>query len=487
MDGVRWDSVTWDRLVSVSKPLLRYGGFVASVTTARIVGILLTAATFPFLVRRLGVDTYGLWSYVVAVCAFTGLVANPGLTAYAAQQLAARREAAFETISDVLALRILASGVAAIAVLVVAGFEVRPDVRFLLKLYGIASVLTSALSLDYLLSSLELFHAQSLISITQQSLYAVGIFTLIRSPKDVVWVPVSILASAFLTSLIGWVLLWRAGYRFRLSIAPRRWAVILVPSLHYAASTLMSNLYLRSGQIAVRWYLGEHALGLYAAGARLADVLRNFLSVSQTVLMPRMALRANSGDGLSRLARVAASILVCFGIPLTVGGIITAPVVVPWLLGSQFQQSVHVFQWVSLYMLTAPAATLFAGTILYAMGRHRAFFVSTLTGAVTAVVLNLILPPLFGVIGACVALVLGEFAVALCAFLLCPPEVRAAAKTPLLNVSVIASLLMGVVLWIALPRHMHPLVLIGLGCAVYAITWAVVGRNRLRSAFEGLA
>jgi O-antigen/teichoic acid export membrane protein len=78
------------------------------------VGTLLTAATFPFLVRRLGVDTYGLWSYVVAVCGFTGLVANPGLTTYAAQQVAARREAAFETISDVLVLRVLAGGVAAL-------------------------------------------------------------------------------------------------------------------------------------------------------------------------------------------------------------------------------------------------------------------------------------------------------------------------------------------------------------------------------------
>jgi O-antigen/teichoic acid export membrane protein len=86
--------------------MLRYGGFALSVTTARVVGTILTAATFPFLVRRLGVDIYGLWSYVVAVCGFTALVANPGLTSYAAQQVAARREAAFETISDVLVLRL---------------------------------------------------------------------------------------------------------------------------------------------------------------------------------------------------------------------------------------------------------------------------------------------------------------------------------------------------------------------------------------------
>ena len=473
--------------MKVSKSLLRYGGFALSVTTARVVGTVLAAATFPFLVRRLGVDVYGLWRYVIAVCAFTGLVANPGLTTYAAQQVAARRQEAFETVSDVLILRVLAGAVAVVAILVVASFEVRQDVRFLLRLYGVASVLTGSLSLDYLLSSLELFHVQSFISIAQQSLYAAGIFTLVRSPKDVIWVPISILTSSFLMSLVGWIFLWREGYRFRLAIAPQRWAVIMVPSLHYAASSFMSTLYHRSGDLAVRFYLGEHALGLYAAAARLADVLRNFLSVTQIVLMPRMALRANSSDGLPQLTRIAASVMVCFGVPLMVGGIVTAPVVVPWLLGPQFQEAVRAFQWIALYLITAPAAVLFAGTILYAMGRHRAYFVSTLAGAITAVVLNLILPPLFGIAGACVAFVLGEVGVALCAFLLCPPQVRAAAKTPLLSVAVIASLFMGAVLWAAIPKHLPPLVLIGLGCAVYAIGWASIGRNLLRREVEGIA
>lgn len=466
--------------MSNSKSLLRYGGFILSVTTARVVGTLLTAATFPFLVRRLGVDVYGLWSYVVAVCAFTGLLSNPGLTTYAAQQVAARREAAFETISDVLVLRLLASSVAALAVLVVARFDHRQDVRVLLTWYGIGSVLTGGLSLDYLLPSLELFHVQSFVTITQQSLYAVGIFAMVRSPKDVIWVPVSVLGSTLVTSIISWIFLWRAGFRFRFSFAPLRWALILVPSVHYAGSSLMSNLYHRTGHFAVRWYLGEHALGLYAAVARLADVLRNFLSIGQTVLMPRMALHASSPDGLSRLTRIATFILVLFGVPLAVGGIVTAPVVVPWLLGAQFKEAVHAFQWVVLYVIAAPAAALFAGTILYAMGRHRAYFVSTALGAVSAIVLYLILPPLFGIAGACIAFVLGEVGVALCSFLLCPPQVRAAARTPVLWIALIASLSMGAVLWIALPRHMPPLVLVGLGCGIYAVVWVTAGRNLLK-------
>jgi O-antigen/teichoic acid export membrane protein len=135
-------------------------------------------------------------------------------------------------------------------------------------------------------------------------------------------------------------------------------------------------------------------------------------------------------------------------------------------------------------MLTAPAATLFAGTILYAMGRHRAYLLSTLVGALTAVFLNFVLPPLFGITGASVAFVLGELGVALCAYLLCPPEVRAAAKTPLLKMAVTASLLMGVVLTIALPRGMPALLLVGLGCVVYMIIWAAIGRRSLKKEFE---
>jgi PST family polysaccharide transporter len=472
--------------LSISKSLVRYGGFAASVTTARVVGTVLTAATFPFLVRRLGVDVYGVWSYVVAVCAFTGLLANPGLTTYAAQQVAARREQAFETISDVLVLRVLASGIAVIAVLIVAAFEVRQDARMLIKWYGVASALTGSLSLDYLLSSLELFHVQSIISIAQQGLYALGIFTMVRAPKDVIWVPVSILASALLTSVIGWVYLWRAGFRFRPSIAPRRWSAIMGPSLHYAGSSLMSNLYHRSGHIAVRWYLGEHALGLYASAARLADVLRNFLSIIQTILMPRMALRANSIDRLSRLTRIGASVLAWFAVPLTVGGIVTAPIIVPWILGSQFQEAVRVFQWISPYMITAPAAVLFAG-IIYAAGRHRAFFASTLAGAITAVLLYVVLTPLFGIAGAAIAYVLGEMGVAVCAYLLCPPEVRAAARTPVFAFACFASLIMGAILWGALPRHLHPLVVVGLGGAIYMLIWAAAGRNLLKRETEGIA
>jgi len=217
--------------------LVRYGGFFLSVGTARVLGLLITSLTFPILVRRLGVETYGLWSYVVALCAFFDVVANPGLTTHIAQQVAARRHAAAELVTDFLALRSLSSLVAMMALLVVARFEARPEARHLLQWYGVAELCVGLTGTDFLLSSLELFHIRSVMSLTQQALYGAGVLLLVRSPKDILWLPASILGSALATNLAGWVVLWSKGFRPSLKISPGRWPAIMGPSLHYAATT----------------------------------------------------------------------------------------------------------------------------------------------------------------------------------------------------------------------------------------------------------
>jgi PST family polysaccharide transporter len=174
---------------------LRYGGYVFSTGGARIVGLLITSLTFPYVVRNLGVEMYGLWSYVVAVRTFLDIIGDPGITTHATQQLAARRTAGLELIPDVLVLRLLCSLIAAIVLLVFAAFEVRHDVAQLLRVYCIGSLFVNLLSSDSFLLSLEMFHVRAVLTVLQQALYAATIFAFVHSPKDVIWLPISILGS----------------------------------------------------------------------------------------------------------------------------------------------------------------------------------------------------------------------------------------------------------------------------------------------------
>ena len=463
--------------------LLRYGGFFASVGMARALGLVITSITFPILVRRLGVETYGLWSYVVALCAFLDVIANPGLTAHTAQQVAARRHAAAEMVPDFLALRILSSFAAMIVLLVVAGFELRPDVRWLLRWYGAGALFVGVTGPDFVLTSLELFHARSLMSLVQQALYGAGVLLLVRAPKDIIWLPASILGSALATNLAGWLVLWHKGFRPPLTINPRRWASLMRPSLHYAATTMMATFYHRSGHLVVRWFLGDYALGLYAAAVRFVDILKNFIVVALSVIMPRMALSAQSGAGLKRLVRAAVSALAAVSIPLVFGTLTTAHLVVPFELGASYAGAVGPVRWMAGFLLAAPVASLLSGTFLYALGRHRAYLASATAGAVTAVVFSLILVHAFGLPGVCVAFVLAEVAVGVTAYLLIPRDLQDLWKNPFIVVASFSALLMVAAVRLANSYSSRPLLVVAAGAVVYLIATAALGKKLLMQQF----
>jgi O-antigen/teichoic acid export membrane protein len=464
---------------------MRYGGFFASVGTARALGLVITSVTFPILVRRLGVETYGVWSYVVALCAFFDVVANPGLTTHTAQQIAAHRHAAAGMVSDFLALRILSSLAAMIVLLVVTGFEVRPEVRWLLRWYGVSVLFVGVTGADFVLTSLELFHARSLISLIQQALYAAGVLVLVRAPKDIIWLPASILGSALATNLAGWFVLWHKGFRPPLRISPREWPAIMGPSLHYAATTMMSTVYHRTGHLIVRWFVGDYALGLYAAAVRFVDILRNFIIIGLSVLMPRMALSAKSGAGLKRLVRAAVAALAAVSIPLTIGTLGTAHLVVPFVLGASYVGAVVPVRWTAAFLLAAPVASLLSGTVLYALGRHRAYLASAAAGAVTAVLFSVILVFPFGVPGVCVAFVLGEVAVGATAYLLIPHELRDLWKNPFIAIASFSALLMLAAVRLANSYTSRPLVVVAVGAVVYSIATASLGGKLLMQQFGG--
>jgi len=452
-----------------SNRFLRYSGYVFSVAGAKTAGILISFLTFPYLVRCLGVEAYGQWSYVVAVCGFLNVIADPGMNVFLTQHVAARREAAFEFISDVLFLRLLSSLIAGLALLAIASLEVHAGVHQLFYLYGVGILFVNLIAAEHLLNALELFHARSLLTVTQQLVYALMIFIFVRSVRDIAWVPISILVSSAMSGVAGWILLFQKGVRLQGTLRPHRWKGILIPSFHYAASSLMSNVYHRSGHVMVRWFLGDFALGIYAAAVRFVDILRGFIIVVLQVLMPRMAFATQSGVGLRRLARFALVAIAVTSIPLTVGLIGTSHLLVPWVLGTKYLADVPLLRWMAPYLITAPAASLFCGTILFAMGRHRAYLASTAGGAVAGSVLYLTLIPAFGLPGAALALILAELVVAGIA-LISIPEISGLWKNPVLAVSLGSASLMFIAIKVANACTSQAIVVVSVGACIYLMS-----------------
>lgn len=436
---------------------------------ARCAGILISSLTFPYLVRRLGVEAYGQWSYVVAVCALSNIIADPGMNLFLTQHMAARRQAAFQSIPDVLFLRLITSLLAGLVVLAIASREPRVNIRQLLHLYGIGILVVNLLAADHLLGALELFHIRSLLSVVQQLIYAAIIVIFVRSANDQVWVPISILLSSAISALLAWVVLWHHGLTFRARLRPRCWRGILGPSFHYGGSTLMSNIYNRTGHLLVRWFLGDFALGIYAAATRFVELLRAFVIIVLQVLMPRFAVAAASPIELRRLTRLATSIIAILSVPLAVGLAGTAHLLVPWILGTKYLADVSLLRWLAPYLITGSAASLFSGTILFAMGRHRAYITSTAGGALAGLFLYLLLIPALGLRGAACAFVAAELVVGSIAFVK-TPELYGWWKNSVLWISPVSALLMVLAIKLANSYTSQAIVVVSVGACVYMLS-----------------
>jgi O-antigen/teichoic acid export membrane protein len=135
------------------------------------------------------------------------------------------------------------------------------------------------------------------------------------------------------------------------------------------------------------------------------------------------------------------------------------------------------------FLLAAPVASLLSGTVLYALGRHRAYLASATAGAVTAVVFSLILVHAFGLPGVCVAFVLAEVAVGVTAYLLIPRDLQDLWKNPFIVVASFSALLMVAAVRLANSYSSRPLLVVAAGAVVYLIATAALGKKLLMQQF----
>ena len=188
-------------------------------------------------------------------------------------------------------------------------------------------------------------------------------------------------------------------------------------------------------------------------------------------------------DAGKRYLRWFGNATIGLALPIAVGGFILAVPLTQFVFGSQYSGSGILFRWLTLTLITGPAASYF-GAQLIPNGRETKYFVSVLAGALTNVVLNLFLIPRYGAIAAAFTTALSQGVVALMSYYFA----KDLTKPPLfaaLAISTPATCLMAaclVTMQTVFPVHV--LALVALGALAYFGAYAVTVtlKNRISAA-----
>jgi O-antigen/teichoic acid export membrane protein len=131
-------------------------------------------------------------------------------------------------------------------------------------------------------------------------------------------------------------------------------------------------------------------------------------------------------------------------IPVTAGGVILSEKLLYFLYGESFQSGANALI-ILLFVQIANIFMLLLTMCLTAVNKPRESFMVTLVSAVLNIILNIMLIPVFGILGAAVATLLTMTVNALLAYILLKPVVKLSLEIKSVTYMILSSIVMAVV------------------------------------------
>jgi O-antigen/teichoic acid export membrane protein len=389
-------------LASVDRRLARNATWllVAQIVTLASGLIILVAIS-----RLLTPEALGRWRFAQAILAFLLVLADAGLTSFAIREIARRATPVITFGWTMLLLRLAIAVVALGAVVVVLALGSQaPEAVLVTSIMG-ASAMAVALAPGYVLQAREDFRGLATIRIAAQVVGAGAGLTALVLTGSLSVAAAGILLGAILATIITNRLASRTGDIGRgLSLDAAR--SFLRGSAPFIGAGLAVMVIFNADAFLIQFLLGDRALGLYAAPYAIAAYTLVIGGALMSAAFPRM-VRASEPSTPNSFVGELGAVMGAIALPIAVGGIVTAEPLLAALFGPDY-----VGTWPVLVILMSMPLLGFLnmtlGQSMSAMGLQRGVLVTSVVAASSNVVLNLLLIPVIGILGAAIVAAITE-------------------------------------------------------------------------------
>ena len=364
-----------------------------------------------WIARYLGPEQFGLLNFATAFTGLFGAIAALGLQGIVVRDIVLDPESAHLTLGTAAVLQLIGGLVAFLLILGAIAY-VRPNdalARTIVAILGAVMLLKA--------SDIAAFWFESQV----QSKYTVwvqnGVFLVFAAIKILlilqqvqliafVW---AMLAEAAVVALILLIIMGKRGPSLRrLRVSVERAKTLLKDSWPLVLAGFAVTIYMKIDQIMLGQMIGDEAVGIYSAATRISEVwyfipMTIVASVFPAILEAKKRNEAEYYERLQKLYDLMVWLSILVAVPMT---FLAKPIVL-LLFGKSYIESgtvlaIHI--WASVFVFLGVASSNW----FLAENKQILSFQRTFLGAVANILLNLILIPVYGVIGAAIALVISQ-------------------------------------------------------------------------------
>jgi len=363
-----------------------------------------------YVARVLGAADFGQLQFAMAFLSYLALLVDSGLSMFGMREIARSRQRAGSISLNLFLLRFaiaLFVYLAAAAALFVVPL---PAALRWLFLTVFLLLFNRALNADWVFQGLERMEFIGLAKFTAAAGSLVLIFLLVRSPADLLRVPLVQAVSGILVSAMVVGLLFQRLARSALSeLSVSEWPRYLIAALPLGASLIMIQIYNNLDTIMLGFMSSREVVGYYNAAYQVFYVFVGLFYIWLSVAMPVMNRRFKDDlAGAERFITKYARLTALGFVPLIVLTFITAGPLIRLVFGAAYAPASAALAILIWNLFSVVFGSIFGALILIPAGRFNRYFYAVLAGAAVNFVFNFILIPPFSFYGAALATLLAE-------------------------------------------------------------------------------
>lgn len=430
---------------------------------------LIRAAIIIYAARALGAAEYGVFSYALGLAGFFTVFVDIGISHILTRDVAKKPEQASQLFSTALWMKsILLVGTTLLILFVAPYFSNIDAARILLPFVALLVIFDNLREFsNAFFRAKEKMEYEALVTTFMN--VAITVFGFIA-------LSIAVSAHSLMISYVGSA---GAGFLAAALILREEFTSIfrkfdrnlvkplLQSSWPIALTGLLGAMSLNVDVIMLGWFRSAEEIGFYSAGQKVIQVLYTFPAIIASSLLPLSSRLVELKDEvkLRLLTEKGLTLVFALALPLAMGGVVLAMPIMDFLYGNEYIPGAAAFQILIVTVLAVFPGTVLGNIILaYDKQRKIAWYVAATS--VSNIVLNLVLIPPFGIVGAAVATITSQilynwlvwrFVKQLTAFTIIPHLIKTG----------IAAIFMGIIAFGLSAANVHVLAIIAIAALAY--------------------
>lgn len=374
--------------------------------------MILPFITSPYVARVIGAEGLGIYSYYYSVAYYFVLFSVLGLKNYGNRIIARCRdnqEQLNETFSNLVTVHILVSLVCSI-VYILYVFTIDSSER-IYAIIMFLQVLSGLFDISWFYFGIEKFKLTVTRNTIIKLINVICVFSLVKSKNDL-WIYCLIMALGMLTSQ---VVLWVPLKKYVFCMKPewRKMVIHIKPMLILFIPSIAVSLYKYMDKIMIGAISSKTQLGFYENAEKVINIPITVITSFGTIMLPKMSnMMAQKGKSEAlKYTKVSMLYVMWLAYALTFGLAGVATVFAPVFWGKEFRLSGYLIMGLAITIPFMSFANVIRTQYLIPAEKDKEYMTSVVGGAVANLIINGLLIPSMGSVGATIGTIVAEIIV----------------------------------------------------------------------------